>query len=355
MIELEVSSGIFINDTYCISPQVTYDQSFSEKAVINHTGNRYTAVEPPYGQFIPAGALRRMGKAVRMGVGAGMPLINRNQGIDAIILGTANGGLEDCLKFLNQIVDYEEGTLTPTNFVQSTPNAVAGSLALMSSNTGYNATHVHKGLAFEAALLDALLLIREKRALKVLLGAVEEISEYNYNIDFLAGSFKAEDVTSATLLASQSPGTVCGEGAAMFILSGEKTVNARAELVDVEQLTYPDEAGLSEKVHHFLSRNGMSSDEIDTLILGYSGDNRNDHWFAQLQQTIFPDCQKFTYKNLVGDYPTSSAFATWLAVEIFSGRSVPAEVGEMTGQVRNILVFNHYKGVQFGFILLRAC
>ena len=135
---------MFIKDLACISPQRTYNEAFFESEPQVHVGNRYAALEPGYGSLIPAGLLRRMGKAVRMGVGTGLPLIQKNGALDGIILGTANGGLEDCLKFLNQIVDYEEGTLTPTNFVQSTPNSVAGNLALMSKNTGYNTTHVNK-------------------------------------------------------------------------------------------------------------------------------------------------------------------------------------------------------------------
>lgn len=186
---------MYIIDSACISPQQTFDNAFFDGHVKVHEGDRYLAVEPAYGQMIPAGLLRRMGKAVRMGVGAGLPLIQKNQ-VDGIILGTANGGLEDCLKFLNQIVDYHEGTLTPTNFVQSTPNAVAGNLALMSKTTGYNATHVHKGLAFEAALLDAMMLLDEKPAQRLLLGSIEEISDYNHNIDLLSGSFKTGYFTS---------------------------------------------------------------------------------------------------------------------------------------------------------------
>ena len=96
---------MFIKDLFCISPQQTYDETFLESDSIVYFGNRYAALEPSYGTLIPAGLLRRMGKAVRMGVGAGLPLIQRNPNLDGIILGTANGGLEDCLKFLNQIVD----------------------------------------------------------------------------------------------------------------------------------------------------------------------------------------------------------------------------------------------------------
>jgi hypothetical protein len=45
-----------------------------------------------------------------------------------MIIATANGGMEDCVKFLNQIIEYNEGLLTPANFVQSTSNAAAARL-----------------------------------------------------------------------------------------------------------------------------------------------------------------------------------------------------------------------------------
>lgn len=346
---------MFIKDLSCISPQHTYDETFFESEPKVHTGNRYAAQEPGYGGLIPAGLLRRMGKAVRMGVGAGLPLINKNPGLDGIILGTANGGLEDCLKFLNQIVDYNEGTLTPTNFVQSTPNAVAGNLALMSKNTGYNNTHVNKGLAFEGALLDALLLMEEKKAKTLLLGSIEEISDYNYNIDMLAGSFKKEESTSETLLNSNTSGTVCGEGAVMFAVEAERSVDSVAEIVDVEQISYASEDKLKEKLSRFLEKNQLDYADIDTLILGYSGDNRNDHWYKWFQDVLFVGSDVYTYKNLTGDYPTASAFATWMAAQLLSGRKMPGQTlreKRSGGNVEKVLVYNHYKGVQHGFILL---
>ena len=49
--------------------------------------------------------------------------------IPDIILGTATGGLSGGMNFLKQIMDYKEKTLSPTNFIQSTPNAIAGTIA----------------------------------------------------------------------------------------------------------------------------------------------------------------------------------------------------------------------------------
>ncbi|TKT90919.1 beta-ketoacyl synthase chain length factor [Dyadobacter frigoris] len=346
---------MFIKDLSCISAQQTYDDAFFEIELRVNTGNRYTALEPGYGNLIPAGLLRRMGKAVRMGVGAGLPLIQKNAELDGIILGTANGGLEDCLKFLNQIVDYNEGTLTPTNFVQSTPNAVAGNLALMSKNTGYNATHVNKGLAFEGALMDAFLLFDEGKAESLLLGSIEEISDYNYNIDMLAGSWKKEETTSETLLNSATPGTVCGEAAVMVVVEAQKSVDSLVEIVDVEQISYADKDKVKEKLIYFLSKNNIELSEIDTLILGYSGDSRSDHWYNWLHENLFSESVVYNYKNLVGEFPTATAFAVWMGVHILTGKKMPDET-LLTKVVKRksekILVYNHHKGIQHGFILM---
>jgi hypothetical protein len=346
---------MFIKDLSCISAQRTYDEAFFESEINVNAGNRYAVLEPGYGSLIPAGLLRRMGKAVRMGVGAGLPLIQRNPALDGIILGTANGGLEDCLKFLNQIVQYNEGTLTPTNFVQSTPNAVAGNLALMSKNTGYNSTHVNKGLAFECAMLDALLLFEEEKAKALLLGSIEEISDYNYNIDRLAGTWKNEETTSETLLKSDTPGTVCGEAAVMFVVEAERSDDSLAEIVDVEQISYADQNKLEEKLNYFLDRNNIRRADIDTIILGYNGDNRTDHWYDWFHQILFPESVAYNYKNLVGEFPTATSFATWMAVHMLTGKRMPEETlltKELKRKPEKILIYNHHKGVQHGFILL---
>ncbi|MCE6991348.1 beta-ketoacyl synthase chain length factor [Dyadobacter sp. CY323] len=345
---------MYITDSTCISPQRTFDHSFLDGDVQRNQGVRYSAIEPNYGQLIPAGLLRRMGKAVRMGVGAGLPLIQKTP-VDGIILGTANGGLEDCLRFLNQIVDYKEGTLTPTNFVQSTPNAIAGNLALMSKTTGYNITHVHKGLAFEAALLDALLLLQENQLKTLLVGSVEEISDYNHNIDSLAGAFKTEDISSEELLSSDSPGSVNGEGSAMFVMESGRTDRTIARVVDVFQSSYLPESELEGAIFAFLERNGLTARDIDTLFLGVSGDNRTDHIYKNLNVNFFTDSNCYWFKHLAGDHPTASSFAFWLAVQLLAGKSIPDVCiyrHAQDRQPKNILIYNHFKGTQHGFILL---
>src|SRR5947199_9689893 len=116
--------------------------------------------EPEY-PGIPPGVKRRMGKSVRMAVGAALPVLEKFPKPDGIIIATANGGMEDCIKFLNQIIEFNEGLLTPGSFVQSTSNAAAAQIALLTKNHHYNITHVHRGLAFESALMDIMMSLKE--------------------------------------------------------------------------------------------------------------------------------------------------------------------------------------------------
>lgn len=346
---------MYITALKAISPQATYNEQLFEGETIAHSGNKYMALEPDYSGMIPASQLRRMGKSIRMGIGTGMSLLANETEVDGIIIGSSEGGLEDCIKFLNQIVNYDEGSLTPTNFVQSTPNALAGSLALMSKNTGYNITHVHKGLAFESALIDALLQINGGYAKKLLVGNVEEISEYNFNIETLAGQFKEEESTSENLLQSTTDGTVCGEGSAQFIVSAQAN-SYIAQITDADQISFANIEEVKAMIQRLLERNNLASTDIDTIILGYNGDGRTDHWYGNIQAQLFPTQTALSYKNLVGEYPSSSAFACYFATQILSGKNIPQSsiLHNSNKAIRNIVIYNHYKGVQHGVILMKG-
>ncbi len=347
---------MFVKDLFAISPQKTFDASFEEGDWQYHETRVYNAIEPNYLEFIPPGMLRRMGKAVRMGVGAGLPLIKRNGPLDGIIIGTANGGLEDCIKFLNQIVDYKEGTLTPTNFVQSTPNALAGTLGMLTVNRGYNVTHVNCSLAFENALLDAKMYFEEcgNNDSSLLIGAVEEISTYNYNMDYLCGRFKHEVVSNTDLLASITDGSVNGEGANMFIVSNNPE-GSLAEIVDTAQMTAKSKEHLLIVIDQLLKKNRISPDQIDLLVLGKNGDKRTDDWYTFLQSERFPKTESCYYKNAVGEYRTSSGFATYLGVQCLNGRLNNPKIisTDRAMSIHYSLIYNHFDGNRHGFILLK--
>lgn len=344
---------MYIKEVCAISPQLTYGTEFESGHFELHDKGILYAIEPSYLDFIPASLLRRMGKAVRMGIGAGLPLVKKYPGIEGIIIGTANGGLEDCIRFLNQIVDYKEGVLTPTSFVQSTPNAVAGQLALMGEKTGYNSTHTNGSLAFDNAMLDAQLVLETAvKPMELLIGAVEEISDYNYNIDTLNSHYKSESITNEELIRSTTAGSLCGEGATMCVVANTAD-HAIAEVVDQFQVCFPGKKELTGLINNFLDKNGMSPKDIDLLLFGNSGDGRTDHWYNDLQQELFPDKQITTFKQFSGDYRTAGAFGCYVAVKLLQGNHRIYGFDHLR-RPRTVLVYNQFGGERHGFILLRG-
>ncbi len=343
---------LFIHDTSCISPQLSFGevdlQSFQHSV-----GGKMYAAEPGYAG-IPPGALRRMGKAVRMGVGAGLPLLTSSPPVEGIIIGTANGGMEDCIKFLNQIIEYEEGQLTPGNFVQSTPNAIAAQIGFINRNKGYNVTHVQRGLAFEAALTDTIMQLNENPHASYLVGAVEEISTYNYNIDWLDGWYKKEKAEGLDLYTSNSDGSIAGEGASLFYANNINT-GAVACISAVDGIHTDDPEKVKQRWNAFVQKH-LHDTAPDILISGENGDKRMMPFYNTIQQTLSGSTAVLRYKHACGEYPTSSAFAVWLACEILKKRKIPDSWFKHLLQhptVHSIAIYNNFKNQQHGFILVQ--
>ncbi len=345
---------MFIKKAVAISPQETFNNNFFEKGAQKKEGTKFSAIEPHYEDFIPAKQLRRMGKALKMSVSSFTQLKNNATNFDAIIIGTAFGGMEGSINFIDQIINYDEGLLTPAGFINSTPNAIAGYLAQKTKSTGYNNTHTNEGLSFEGAITDLKLLFLNKEIKTALLGAIEEISSYNFNLEYAEGLIKKDnEVNSDNLLKSNSPGSVSGEGATMFLVE-DSPENAIAEIAEHYTISYPNENELVATLDILLKKLQLSISDIDTLISGRSGDVRHDHWCKLVEEKL-PDANIYTFKNLVGDYPTATAFATWLSCQILQEKNIPKEAiyKKTSRKSQNILIYNQYKGRQHSFILMR--
>ncbi len=341
---------MYIHGHTCISAQETFGNinlDICHQAV----DGKLTAREPVY-EGIPPGILRRMGKAVRMGVGAALPIVKKHPDIDGIIIGTANGGMEDCIKFLNQIIDYEEGMLTPGNFVQSTPNAIAAQLGLMTANRGYNITHVHRGLSFENALLDAMMLLKAHPGGRYLVGAVDEISAYNYNIDYLDGWYKSRLQPGIDLYDSDTAGSIAGEGAAMFLVNNQPT-GAVARLKALQTLHADNEQEVKAFLDAFIKKHAGASTEIDILITGENGDNRLQKYYNAAESLFTSQTGIARYKHITGEFPTSPALALWLTCNAGKMPDQLFKSGTSKPGVRSFLIYNSYKATQHACMLVQ--
>lgn len=338
---------MYIHQAICISPQQTFpDVDF--KVLYESENNRLIAREPKYTD-IPTGILRRMGKAVRMGVGAALSLHQPEESFDGLIIGTANGGMEDCIKFLNQIMEFEEGRLTPTNFVQSTPNAIAAQIGLSSHNTGYNITHVHRGLAFENALLDAKMKLEENPDHTYLLGGLDEISDYNFSIEYLAGAYKTDSISNTELYKAKTPGTLAGEGVAMFSVNN-KPNGALANIHSLKMLHTKEKSEVKEAFQLFLKEHKTFA--LDILITGENGDSRLDHFYSSVENECPADAGILRFKHYCGEFPTASAIGLWLACKL-QNEPIPEHFVKRVNRNnanRNVIIYNNYKGYQHSFI-----
>jgi len=342
---------LYIHQTSCISPQQTFGDVQLEHL---HTSvnNQMQIIEPAY-KNIPPGVLRRMSKNVKIGIAAALPLLQETK-IDGIIIGTANCGMEESIKFLNQIVEYDEGLLTPGDFVQSTANAVASQISLMTANKSYNTTHVHRGFSFENALLDAAMLVKENPNQNFLVGAVDVISQYNYNIDTLAGCYKEESISNADLYNTNTKGTIGGEGAGMFVVNNIQS-SSSAKIEMLEMLHTQDEQTVKQRLENILSKLSSAGETIDLFISGEDGDKRSMKYYEAAESLLHGDVIISRFKHMCGDYATASAVALWLSYYILQSQSLPAHmIKKQTGEkkIKKIFIYNVYRQKQHSFMLV---
>ena len=151
------------------------DEDFLQQ---KETPANFLCKEPDYTVYIPPMQLRRMSKAVRMGIGASKIALQQAkiEKPDAISIGTAMGCLNDTEVFLKKMVEQEEQMLTPTAFIQSTHNTVGGQIALLYGCNGHNLTYVHRGHSFEQAMLNAYLYLQQHPDENVLVGGIDELT-----------------------------------------------------------------------------------------------------------------------------------------------------------------------------------
>ncbi len=345
----------YIRSASSISPQNTFGDNGFLPDIVEYTGTRLKAIEPDYKGYIDPKLIRRMSHVIKMGVSAAKDCLSR-AGVEmpgAIITGTALGCIEDTVTFLTRIVELNEEMLPPTAFIQSTHNTVAAQIALMLQCHGYNNTFVHKGVSFENALIDALMLLKEQEANNILVGGTEEMIDASFTVLTRLGLYKRQPISNLDLYKQESKGTIGGEGASFFLLSSEPSADNMAELTGIKVLYKPTD--IEQSIATFLKDNSLTVADIDLVVTGRNGDIRNDKIYDELEQSIFANSLMGNYKHLCGEYPTSSSFALWLVANCIKRGVVPAIVADGNIAPKKVLIYNHYQGNYHSLMLLSAC
>lgn len=349
--------GVYVNSAQCISAQDTLNENFLDRLSVQNSENIVYAMQPSYKEFIPPALIRRMSKVVKMSTVAAQKAISE-AGIeipDAIIVGTGIGCSEDSEKFLKNVIENHEEFLTPTHFIQSTHNTVAGQIALAIQCHAYNFTYVNTSSSLEMSLLDAKLQLQNAEAKNILVGAADETATRTAELYELVNIIKKKEDVPFEFLNSKTKGVFWGEGTSFFVLSSEKSENTYAEIQDVNFVNRLELPELQKFTEDFLLRNNLRSNDVDAVILGFSGDAESDEFHKKLLP-VFPESQQLYFKHLSGEFNTSSGFAFFMANHILKKQKIPnvMKINALEkDKIETVLIYNNFLGKDHSFTLLK--
>ncbi len=348
---------VFINGAASISPQNSLDYNEFLKEMLVYEEEFLHSVKPNYKNYLKPIEARRMSKTVKNGIICSQLAMQQAEIEipDAIIFGTGLGIVSDTEKFLEKMLENNEQLLTPTSFIQSTHNTVAGQIAGRIKCHNYNFTYVNRGFSFESALLDAIMHLKEGKK-NILVGGGDEMTEHYFHIQKKTELWKKEAVKNTDLLNCNTAGALCGEAVSFFVLSDEKKQETFAELKDLKMFYKPENfSEIQKTIQNFLSENNLQSSDIDLIITGNSGNKKDDAIYEDLLKNEFNETPAAYFKHLCGEFQTASAFAFWLASNILKHQKIPDFINlndKSPDKIENILIYNHYFNINHSLILL---
>ena len=343
-----------------ISPQNTIEKGYMPDHFLEYKQEYMTSIEPNYKDYIEPLARRRMGKVIRRAIVASF-LALQDAGIqvpDAIITGTGHGSNEETESFLISMLHHNETLLNPTPFIQATYNSISTQIAIHLNCRAYNSTYVHRGLSFESALIDAVILLNEGSANNILVGGVDEITKNHYIISKRTGALKEEIISNRELLSSKTKGSLAGEGAVFFILSNKPSNNTYATVTGIKTY-YKDYSSDEINLHisEFLAKHNLSPSDIDVFLTGINGDFEKDRVYYNAAAELFAGKTLAYYKHLCGEYFTSTSFALWLASNMIKKNHIPLNViikDNQPSSIRQILYYNRFNPDEHSMMLISA-
>ncbi len=349
---------VYITHTTAIAPQQT-ELPHLLQPLVKPRANRFSCVEPDYSSILPPMQLRRMSRLLKMSIYAAMKCLKQAgvQMPDGIITGTGKGSMLDTEKFVKDMKQFNEEMLNPTPFILSTYNAINGVVALQTKATGYNQTFVHRGSSFEISLYDACLKMNESNApQQFLVGSFDEITAEYLLIKEKTGQWKTVVDTDLSLWQqSETPGVMAGEGVAFFMLQNQPMENA-VELLQVKSLTATATFDLTGEMHALLQKQGWKYEDVDLVLLGWSGDVRDNIYYEKAVELFPCDMPVIAFKHLCGEYETAGSFALWLLFQYLQGEKLPDKIWYRNPPPdilpQKILYYNHFQRQQHNMILL---
>lgn len=304
------------------------DKWFTEP--IRYEAPYVRALDPDYKPFINPVAARRMGLILKRAMATSLTALKDAdvEMPDAIITATGLGCIENTEKFLKALSEQGENCLQPTFFINSTHNTIGSYVAVQMKCHGYNNTHVHRGISFESALLDAFVKIKLGKFNNALVGAHDEMTPDYFTLLNRVGFWD---------------GGFAGETAVSMLLAKEGVV----KIAGIEVLYMPEKQKIVDAVNRLCLENSISVDDIDLLVTGRNGNKENNKVYDDFENIFNMKDKSESYKDIFGESFTTSAYSVCYAYECLKKGITPSG-----RKVKNVLLYNHYENKDHSLILL---
>ena len=132
--------------------------------------------DPDFREVFSPLEARRMGRLLKRAVWCSSKAL-QEAGLtmpDAVITATDYGCMENTEAFLGGVLNPEEGSMSPTRFMQSTHNTIGSLIAIRLGCHCYNATYSHTGCSLQSALEDAMMQLQLGQIDSALVGWYDE-------------------------------------------------------------------------------------------------------------------------------------------------------------------------------------
>ena len=303
---------VYIQAAEQISIQTPLSEEWMEQPIVYHEPF-VKAVNPAFREYIAPNEARRMGNIMKRAIVTSLKVL-KETGInhpDAIITGTSIGSLNYTEKFLDDLVENGEESLSPTYFMQTTHNTVSSTISIFTATHSYNTTYSHGGISFELALKDAWMQLNLGQISNALVGGHDEMVESYYELLRKTGYVGVEGMVP------------CGECAMSMMLNKQVSPDNLCELAGVSVFRTKSVQNIRKQLEALVEKANIKVETIQMVITGVNGNPENDRLYQPVLDELFPQVEHLQYKQLFGENYTVSALGLYAAAHLMKKQGTP--------------------------------
>ena len=303
---------VYIQAAEQISIQTPLSEEWMEQPIVYHEPF-VKAVNPAFREYIAPNEARRMGNIMKRAIVTSLKVL-KETGInhpDAIITGTSIGSLNYTEKFLDDLVENGEESLSPTYFMQTTHNTVSSTISIFTATHSYNTTYSHGGISFELALKDAWMQLNLGQISNALVGGHDEMVESYYELLRKTGYVGVEGMVP------------CGECAMSMMLNKQVSPDNLCELAGVSIFRMKSVQNIRKQLEALVEKANIKVETIQMVITGVNGNPENDRLYQPVLDELFPQAEHLQYKQLFGENYTVSALGLYAAAHLMKKQGTP--------------------------------